>query len=560
MFIFFSYIYTVKNFTFEFASNQNYEQLQTPPKESTDQKEFDILPSNYGATLQSLNISLENKNRVELLRYGQTVIDNQGLDYTFILQHSNPLLITREMYFEYLERKDQELSKQIINNELLPKLKSILHSSNTFFSLLTVLDKSKDVQNTWDTVLDSIVLLNQNKYVEATEKISNMSETEKKFFSLSISITNRKEEYQYIEELDSIISKNYTEDSKENPTEKNKLQEIYREDVEDLKNKYTDILKEKKKNIPIGDTVREKLNILENNVSEIDLEDIYTTIYKQYTGVQIQNLKILLKIITKDNKDILTLSPYIQTGENTKNVNNDNFNESYDTKPILQAKNTVRIPVLMYHQIAEAPKGSNKFKKGLYVSPQMFEKQIAYLTKMNYKTISSKEFSEILASGKNPSQKTIMLTFDDGTSSHYTQAYPILKKYGQTGVFFITSSRSSISSEQLKEMALNGMNIDSHSSTHPNLAQITDKKKLVSEIAGSKSSLQARTGKTVYAIAYPGCVANDEAFNTVASSGYVLGFSCGKKIDHYPSNKYSISRVHVFNDMESFVNLLSGKN
>jgi peptidoglycan/xylan/chitin deacetylase (PgdA/CDA1 family) len=464
------------------------------------------------------------------------------------------------MYFEYLEAKDQELSKQIINNELLPKLKSILHSSNTFFSLLTVLDKNKDLQNTWDTVLDSIVLLNQNKYVEASEKISNMSETEKKFFSLSISITNKKEEYQYIEDLDSIIIKSYKEESKDNSTEENKHQEIYIEDVESLKNKYTDILKEKKKNIPIGDTVREKLNILENNVSEINLEDVYTTIYKQYAGEQIQNLKILLKIITKDNKDILTISPYIQTGENTKNVNNNNFNESYDTKPILQATNTVRIPVLMYHQIAEAPKGSSKFKNGLYVSPQMFEKQIAYLTKMNYKTISSKEFSEILASGKNPSQKTIMLTFDDGTSSHYTQAYPILKKYGQTGVFFVPSSRTSISSDQLKEMALNGMSIDSHSSTHPNLAQITDKKKLVSEIAGSKSSLQARTGKTVYAIAYPGCVANDEAFNTVASSGYVLGFSCGKKIDHYPSNKYSISRVHVFNDMESFVNLLSGKN
>jgi hypothetical protein len=31
------------------------------------------------------------------------------------------------------------------------------------------------------------------------------------------------------------------------------------------------------------------------------------------------------------------------------------------------------------------PEGSS-FKKGLYVTPEMFEKQMAYLVKMNYKT------------------------------------------------------------------------------------------------------------------------------------------------------------------------------
>lgn len=49
---------------------------------------------------------------------------------------------------------------------------------------------------------------------------------------------------------------------------------------------------------------------------------------------------------------------------------------------------------------------------------------ISLLTKGN-------DFSQI--------QKKILLTFDDGLSDHYTYVYPILKKYGVSGIFFINS-------------------------------------------------------------------------------------------------------------------------
>jgi peptidoglycan/xylan/chitin deacetylase (PgdA/CDA1 family) len=240
-------------------------------------------------------------------------------------------------------------------------------------------------------------------------------------------------------------------------------------------------------------------------------------------------------------------------------ISDENFNEEYEYNPVNQLSGTVRVPILMYHQISDMPEGSS-FKKGLYVTPEMFEKQMAYLVKMNYKTITTKEFYSLLASGENPSQKTVVITFDDSIRNQYTEAYPILKKYGLTAVFYVVSGRSGITSSELKEMSDNGMEIGSHTVTHIDLVKEENDTTVRNEIFNSKYSLQSATGKTIYSIAYPGCVADTRAFEYANSAGYLTGMSCGKKIDHRLSSRLSISRVHVYNDMISFKKLLSGIN
>ena len=239
-------------------------------------------------------------------------------------------------------------------------------------------------------------------------------------------------------------------------------------------------------------------------------------------------------------------------------INDNNFDEAYDVTPAEQAKGTVRIPIFMYHQIAPVPTGQNQFKSGLYVDPVDFEKEMAYLVKKNYKTITTTEYAALLKTGKNPSQKTVVLTFDDGTIGQYTTAYPILKKYGLTGVFYIISQRSGINQAQTKEMSDNGMEIGSHSARHPDLTKVTDPEQLSSEIISSKYALQSATGKTVSSFCYPGCGYNGTTLSYVISAGYTTATSCGSKIDNYPAHVYTLSRVHAFGDMQSFKNLLSG--
>ena len=59
---------------------------------------------------------------------------------------------------------------------------------------------------------------------------------------------------------------------------------------------------------------------------------------------------------------------------------------------------------MMYHNISE-PIANDPYL--LYVSPEIFERQIAYLVKKNYKILSVEEFNSILESGVTPRQKSI---------------------------------------------------------------------------------------------------------------------------------------------------------
>lgn len=236
-----------------------------------------------------------------------------------------------------------------------------------------------------------------------------------------------------------------------------------------------------------------------------------------------------------------------------------NFNDPYDITPVSQNSNTTRVPILMYHQIDAIPQGST-FIQGLYVTPEIFEEQLAYLVKKNYKSISPDELYTLLQNRQNPTQKSVMITFDDSKSSQYKYAYPLLKKYGLSAVFYIVTSKTGITYTQLKEMGMNGMIFGSHTSTHVDLTKETNSEKLYSEIVGSRYTLRNIVGQEISSISYPGCVIDSKGYPYVNRAGYLTGVSCGRSIDHTLSKRLTLSRVHVFNSLENLKNLLSGIN
>jgi len=234
-----------------------------------------------------------------------------------------------------------------------------------------------------------------------------------------------------------------------------------------------------------------------------------------------------------------------------------NFNSDYDVTPTTQAKGTVRIPVLTWHHIDDL--GKNPKGRDYYVSPKVFEQELAYLQEKNYKTLTPQEFYDQVKSGQNPVQKSVMLTFDDGNVDNYTNAFPLLKKYGFIGVFFVPSNKRGINNAQLKEMSNAGMIIASHGKTHMLLSKITDPTLLYQEITESKINIEAVTGQKVISFCYPGCEYNSTVISTIASSGYQMAFTCGYSIDQKLSRRFTIERLHVYNDMNHFKSILSGK-
>ena len=87
------------------------------------------------------------------------------------------------------------------------------------------------------------------------------------------------------------------------------------------------------------------------------------------------------------------------------------------------------LPVLMYHHISPKP--------GLVTcSPENFRAHMQWLAENGWKTLSTNEFTQVLATGKVP-KKSVLVTFDDGYLDNWVYAHPVLKEFGQRATLFL---------------------------------------------------------------------------------------------------------------------------
>lgn len=178
------------------------------------------------------------------------------------------------------------------------------------------------------------------------------------------------------------------------------------------------------------------------------------------------------------------------------------------------------VPILTYHSIDES---------GSVISthPSVFRRQMQHLKDAGYRTITLGEMAE---RGKNlvsHSEKTVVLTFDDGFRNFYTDAVPILLRHGfRATVFLVTSfcgrhndwagnpadlPRSELLDwSEICELDANGIEFGSHTRTHPDLTRLSVEE-MTSEMLDSKAEISDRLGREVSTFAYPYGRINSEA-------------------------------------------------
>ncbi len=90
-----------------------------------------------------------------------------------------------------------------------------------------------------------------------------------------------------------------------------------------------------------------------------------------------------------------------------------------------------KVSVLMYHTIAPEPP---EYTIGAYPvkTPQQFELDLQLLTRFAFAADIHH-----LTHSNSMEDPGFIITFDDGLSGCYHYAYPLLKKYGLTGIFFV---------------------------------------------------------------------------------------------------------------------------
>lgn len=167
-----------------------------------------------------------------------------------------------------------------------------------------------------------------------------------------------------------------------------------------------------------------------------------------------------------------------------------------------------RVPILMYHHIATPPPDADAVRRDLSVSPARFEEQLRYLREAGYTSITLRDLVYHLALGWPLPERPIILTFDDGYRDAYTYAYPLLKKYGFVGTFFLVTAPIDqgnpeyVSWAQVVRMHEGGMEFGAHTYTHPDLRGKTVDY-IVWQVVGSKEAIEARIGEPVRFFAYP---------------------------------------------------------
>jgi peptidoglycan/xylan/chitin deacetylase (PgdA/CDA1 family) len=126
----------------------------------------------------------------------------------------------------------------------------------------------------------------------------------------------------------------------------------------------------------------------------------------------------------------------------------------------------------------------------------------------------------------NNKDKFVIINFDDSHQSDYTYAKPILDKYGFKATFFEVCNwveqghhykDISITWQQIAVLQQDGMDIEAHTMTHPNLNDLSSQADLDYEIGQSKQCLENhRFNPTIFA--YPNGKGSDDpkVVNTVA--------------------------------------------
>lgn len=171
-----------------------------------------------------------------------------------------------------------------------------------------------------------------------------------------------------------------------------------------------------------------------------------------------------------------------------------------------------RIPVITYHSIDNS--GSV-----VSTSPEVFSQQMKKLGEAGYRTATMADLAECARSDRWPSEKTVVLTFDDGFENFLTMAAPVLREFSFNATVYLVTDHCGrfndwagnppelprsrlLSWIQVKELADEGIEFGSHTATHPDLTAL-NADAAETEISRSKIAIEDAIGKEVTSFAYP---------------------------------------------------------
>ena len=216
-----------------------------------------------------------------------------------------------------------------------------------------------------------------------------------------------------------------------------------------------------------------------------------------------------------------------------------------------------QVPILMYHWFRRAGEPSASRSPQLEITPELFERQLAWLARAGFRGVTlARAFEPTAASPSN-----VALTFDDGTLDFWEHARPALARHGFRATLFVVSGhvggkacwerrlgepeRPLLDWDQLRELQRQGFEIGSHTETHRPLPELDDDEARA-ELVGSRRALAEALGAPPQFLAYPRgshlprhkLVAREAGY--AGACGVILGWR-----DLAPTDRYALRRMTI---------------
>jgi peptidoglycan/xylan/chitin deacetylase (PgdA/CDA1 family) len=211
--------------------------------------------------------------------------------------------------------------------------------------------------------------------------------------------------------------------------------------------------------------------------------------------------------------------------------------------PGWRASPRARVPILMYHVIAS---GQGQAQSGLYVPPALFAGTVRRLAAAGFHGVTLQQVWNAWHDGGPLPRKPVVVSFDDGYPSQYTEAFPVLRSVGWPGVLNleVATLHSGFHASQVRGLIAAGWEIDAHTMTHPDLTTV-GAARLRYEVAGSRDWIRQHFHVPVRFFCYPSGRYDATVMKAVSRAHFLAATTTQAGVSTRATPVFQLPRIRV---------------
>jgi peptidoglycan/xylan/chitin deacetylase (PgdA/CDA1 family) len=206
------------------------------------------------------------------------------------------------------------------------------------------------------------------------------------------------------------------------------------------------------------------------------------------------------------------------------------------------------VPILMYHVIAAPPAGAPF--PGLYVPAEEFSEQMQALKGAGWHAVTLDQVQAYWRRGVPlGAGKPIVVSFDNGYQSQYTQALPVLRRLGWVGdeniqLTGLPPSQGGLGAHEIRGLLTAGWELDTQGISHASLITLGPQE-LHDQVALARETLQKRYHVAVNWFCYPSGLYDPTVEAAVRAAGYTGATTVVPGWAHPEEDRYRLHRLRV---------------